>query len=367
MHDAPGGRCARARSAPTSRSASRDDGDGTTVAYDADAVVGGMIGGVGQRMLAAASRKRMAGEFFGNVDGVLDRSAPRRRRSSAAAASRGGRRRSSPRPARRRVGSQHDFLKGIAVGAGLVLARRARGPLLRGGDADDDITVDSTCPRPWPPPCRPREISARELLDLHLARIAERNPELNAIVSLDEERARAGAAAADEGWPLGEPVGPLHGLPFAFKDTHDVGRLAHDVRLAALRRPRARADELVVERIRRGGRGTARQDQRAGVRGRARTPSTRSSAPRSTPSTRPGRPAAPAGARRARWPRAWCRSPTAPTWAARCATRRRSAASSGCGPRSAGCPSGRPPTCGRPRRSPARWPATSATWRCCCR
>lgn len=39
------------------------DGDTTIVHYDADAVVGGMIGGVGQRMIAGAAR-RTAGEFF---------------------------------------------------------------------------------------------------------------------------------------------------------------------------------------------------------------------------------------------------------------------------------------------------------------
>ena len=43
---------------------------GTELTYEADAVVGGMIGGVGQRMLTGVS-KRMAGEFFGNVDAVL--------------------------------------------------------------------------------------------------------------------------------------------------------------------------------------------------------------------------------------------------------------------------------------------------------
>ena len=37
---------------------------------DADAVVGGMLGGVGQRMLTSVS-KRMAAEFFGAVDAVL--------------------------------------------------------------------------------------------------------------------------------------------------------------------------------------------------------------------------------------------------------------------------------------------------------
>ena len=42
----------------------------TQIAYDADAVVGGMVGGVGQRMLSSVS-KRMAGEFFGNVGTAL--------------------------------------------------------------------------------------------------------------------------------------------------------------------------------------------------------------------------------------------------------------------------------------------------------
>lgn len=42
------------------------DGDTTIVHYDADAVVGGMIGGVGQRMIAGAAR-RTAGEFFSAV------------------------------------------------------------------------------------------------------------------------------------------------------------------------------------------------------------------------------------------------------------------------------------------------------------
>ncbi len=45
-------------------------GGGTVLSYDADAVVGGMIGGVGQRMLTGVS-KRMADEFFRNVDAVI--------------------------------------------------------------------------------------------------------------------------------------------------------------------------------------------------------------------------------------------------------------------------------------------------------
>jgi len=47
----------------------RDDGT-TLLSYDADAVVGGTVGGVGQRVLAGVAR-RMAGEFFTAVDGHL--------------------------------------------------------------------------------------------------------------------------------------------------------------------------------------------------------------------------------------------------------------------------------------------------------
>ena len=43
---------------------------GTRVDYAADATVGGMIGGVGQRMLASVSRKT-AGEFFAAVETAL--------------------------------------------------------------------------------------------------------------------------------------------------------------------------------------------------------------------------------------------------------------------------------------------------------
>ncbi len=97
---------------------------------------------------------------------------------------------------------------------------------------------------------RERRISARELMELHLERIAELNPAVNAVVSLDEERARAGAAAADERLARGEPVGPLHGLPHAFKDTHEVAgwRTTFGSPLRADYVPRR--DDLVAERIR---------------------------------------------------------------------------------------------------------------------
>jgi carbon monoxide dehydrogenase subunit G len=105
----------------------RDGGDGTTtITYDADAVVGGMVGGVGQRMLTSVSR-RMAGEFFGNVDAVLSGAAPVVAPAAKAAPGVPGAAAEAPGvfvapPKPTAVGSQDDFLKGILVGAGLVLA-----------------------------------------------------------------------------------------------------------------------------------------------------------------------------------------------------------------------------------------------------
>lgn len=53
---------------------SEDSGKGTRVDYEADATVGGMIGGVGQRVLGTVARK-MAAEFFAAVERDLTRPA----------------------------------------------------------------------------------------------------------------------------------------------------------------------------------------------------------------------------------------------------------------------------------------------------
>ena len=65
---------------------------------------------------------------------------------------------------------------------------------------------------------RARSISAVELLEAYLTRIAEVNPAVNAIVTLDPEGARAQADAADVALCSGDEVGPLTGLVVAHKD-----------------------------------------------------------------------------------------------------------------------------------------------------
>ncbi|HEX8035206.1 MAG TPA: amidase, partial [Ktedonobacterales bacterium] len=65
---------------------------------------------------------------------------------------------------------------------------------------------------------RTKQVSATEVLDAHLAQIEAHNPALNAIVTLDAERAHARARQADEALACGELWGPLHGVPFTLKD-----------------------------------------------------------------------------------------------------------------------------------------------------
>ena len=100
---------------------------------------------------------------------------------------------------------------------------------------------------------RAKEISARELLEAHLDRIQRLNPDVNAVVTIDAEGARAAAAAADAALAAGEEPGPLHGLPVAHKDTHATGgmRTTWGSPLHADTVP-AR-DELVVARLRAAG------------------------------------------------------------------------------------------------------------------
>jgi amidase len=65
---------------------------------------------------------------------------------------------------------------------------------------------------------RQRTVSASEVLAAHLQRIADVNPQVNAIVTLDIDGAQARARAIDEALDRGEDPGPLAGLPIAHKD-----------------------------------------------------------------------------------------------------------------------------------------------------
>ncbi|MDX2680073.1 amidase family protein [Streptomyces sp. NY05-11A] len=68
-----------------------------------------------------------------------------------------------------------------------------------------------------------REISSRELLDLHLAQIDA--SQINAVVTRDDGAARAVAHAADERRARNESTGILDGLPLTIKDSFETAGL----------------------------------------------------------------------------------------------------------------------------------------------
>jgi len=69
---------------------------------------------------------------------------------------------------------------------------------------------------------RTKEISPREIIDAHLARIEKLQPKLNAFVHVDAEGARRQALAAEASVLREDSVGALHGVPISIKSCIDV-------------------------------------------------------------------------------------------------------------------------------------------------
>jgi Asp-tRNA(Asn)/Glu-tRNA(Gln) amidotransferase A subunit family amidase len=96
-------------------------------------------------------------------------------------------------------------------------------------------------------------ISAEELVEACLARVRERDPQVQAWAFLDPELALAQARAADEWRRLGRPTGALHGVPVGIKDIIDTADMptAHGSPLYAGHTPSR--DATVVARLRAAG------------------------------------------------------------------------------------------------------------------
>jgi len=100
---------------------------------------------------------------------------------------------------------------------------------------------------------RARTVSALELVDACAARIERRNPEVNALVALRLEEARAEAARADAALARGEPVGVLHGVPFTVKEAIAVAGMPATNGSLLLAGRVAAHDAEVVRRMRAAG------------------------------------------------------------------------------------------------------------------
>jgi amidase len=100
---------------------------------------------------------------------------------------------------------------------------------------------------------RRRELSAREVMTAHLARIERVNPKINAIVTLVADRAMADAKAADELQARGGALGPLHGLPVAHKDLVSTAGIRTTFGSPMYRDFVPTTDALIVRRVRAAG------------------------------------------------------------------------------------------------------------------
>ena len=127
------------------------------------------------------------------------------------------------------------------------------------GPARDREAVDSTLP-PWQwtagdlvATIRRGRLSAGEIVESQLERIASINPGLNALTRVFAKEARKLASEIDKRLARGEEVGPLAGLPFTVKGNIDVAGFATDHGVPALRDAIPPIDAPLVARLREAG------------------------------------------------------------------------------------------------------------------
>ncbi len=96
-------------------------------------------------------------------------------------------------------------------------------------------------------------LTSQELVETCLERIRALEPNVQAWTFLDEEHALAQARAADEKKALGEPIGPLHGVPVGVKDIIDTADMPTENGTVLHKGRTPRNDAAVVAMLRAAG------------------------------------------------------------------------------------------------------------------
>ncbi len=205
---------------------------------------------------------------------------------------------------------------------------------------------------------RHRRVSCREVMVEYLDHIDRINPRVNAIVSLQD---RAGLIAQaqerDRQLARGEYLGFMHGFPHAVKDLGNTAGIRTTLGSPIFADNVPTTDAIFVERLKRAG---------AIIIGKTNTPefglgsqtynTVFGTTLNAYDQTRTA--AAAAAARPWPWRCGWCRSPTAATTWARCATRPPGTTSSASGPRPGASRPVPPARCSpRTRDTTVRWAA----------
>jgi amidase len=113
--------------------------------------------------------------------------------------------------------------------------------------------------QPLPPPdsvaaiaaaVRAREVTAQEVVEEHLARIARVGPGLNALTVVFSDRARTAAAEVDAALAEGRDPGPLAGVPISVKENIDLAWSATTNGWRGLADALPARDATIVRRLR---------------------------------------------------------------------------------------------------------------------
>jgi amidase len=98
-----------------------------------------------------------------------------------------------------------------------------------------------------------REVTSREVVEAHLARIETVNPHLNAVTRVLTDSAREAADAADAAVAAGGPLGVLHGVPFTVKENIDLVGSPTTNAVVAFAEAMPTEDSPVVQRMKEAG------------------------------------------------------------------------------------------------------------------
>lgn len=98
-----------------------------------------------------------------------------------------------------------------------------------------------------------KEVSSRDVVAAHLARIDEVNPWLNAVVRRWDDASLAAADAADKAVAAGDSLGALHGVPVTVKENIDLAGTPTTQAVAFLAEAVSTSDAPLVQRARAAG------------------------------------------------------------------------------------------------------------------
>ena len=142
--------------------------------------------------------------------------------------------------------------RGPAAGAVMAAAVHATPRPARGAaHINDVVTLDATA---LAAAIHTRKLSCVEVMTAYLDHIASLNPQVNAIVALqDRDALLTQARKRDDQLAHGESMGLLHGFPHAVKDLQAVKGILTTQGSPILKDFVPAADSLMVERLRKAG------------------------------------------------------------------------------------------------------------------